>query len=33
MDFMDNTEIVVLLLFGGMIEVEAKAFTLAERKS
>ena len=33
MDFTDNTEIVVLLLFGGMIEAEAKTFTLAELKS
>jgi hypothetical protein len=33
MDFTADTEVIVLLLFGGMIEAEAKAFTLAELKS
>ena len=33
MDFTDNTEIVVLLMFGGYLEFEAKAFTLAELNS
>ena len=33
MDFTADTEIVVLLLFRGMVEAEAKAFTLAELKS
>jgi hypothetical protein len=32
-NFTADTEIVVLLLFRGMVEAEAKAFTLAELKS
>jgi hypothetical protein len=33
MDYTATTEILVLILFGGMIEAEASTFTLAELKS
>jgi hypothetical protein len=33
MDFTQTTEIVILLLFGGYMEIEAAAFTLAELNS
>jgi hypothetical protein len=33
MDFTESTEIIIVDLFGGMIEAEASAFTLTELKS
>jgi hypothetical protein len=33
MDFTDTTEVVVLLMFGGYLELEATTFTLTELNS